>query len=898
MTTPPRSAEVPQATRALATRGRRRPEVLAPAGDAASMRAAVRAGADAVYFGLQGFNARARAQNFDAAALGETMAGLHQHGVKGYVTLNTLVFDDELPALEAAIRACALAGVDAIIVQDLGVLGLARAIAPTLPVHASTQMTCTDAASVELARELGATRVILARELSLDDIVRIRAKTDVELEVFVHGALCVAYSGQCLTSEAIGGRSANRGACAQACRLPYELVVDGVLQELGDRAYLLSPQDLEASAAIPQLIALGISSVKIEGRLKGPEYVAATTKLYRRAIDAAMGEGEGPGERERRAALQAFSRGSGPGFFEGVDHQRLVEARGCDHRGVEVGRYEGLARARGKAHLRVVPLATISRGDGILVEGGFGGEGEVGGRVWTLAQGGREVEQAAPGSEALVWLGPERSLEDDVPAGRRVFLTSDPASEQRVRAEIEREPHRVRIDAALRGAVGEPPVLEATSERGARASVVLDAPLARAERAPLAADDIREKLGKLGDSPFWLGELVVDFPDGSILPLSSLNRARRALVEALIAASQRSHPLSPEAASGLPLSPGRAAAPPDRPPPPPGLFVLCRTLEQAEAAIEAGAAGVYLDFLELTGTGAALRALRSKAALPGGREAHITVTPPRIRKPGEEKIDRYLASLGPDAILVRSLGALRGDALFDEAPEEGSEGGEGSLGSDGGTADADRVPPAIAEDPARAGRAPPARIGDFSLNVTNRLTAAEVLSRGLSAFTPSFDLDAAQLLALMRSPFGPYAEVVVHHPMPLFHMEHCVFAALMSEGRDHRTCGRPCEAHKISLRDRAGMDHPVEADVGCRNTVFHAMAQSAATLVPQLQASGVRRFRVELVRESAADVRRILGAYLALIEGRTNPLDATRALKVEGGYGVVKGSLRVLGAGP
>jgi putative protease len=231
---------------------------------------------------------------------------------------------------------------------------------------------------------------------------------------------------------------------------------------------------------------------------------------------------------------------------------------------------------------------------------------------------------------------------------------------------------------------------------------------------------------------------------------------------------------------------------------------------------------------------------------------HVTVTPPRIRKPGEEKIDRYLVDLAPDAFLVRSLGALH-----DATPG---------------------IP----------------RIGDFSLNVTNRLTAADVLARGIVAFTPSFDLDAAQLAALCATPFGPWAEVVVHHPMPLFHMEHCVIAALLSTGRDHRDCGRPCEKHRVSLRDRAGMDHPVEADVGCRNTVFHASAQSAASVVPVLQKGGVRRFRIELVRESVDDVARIVGAYRALLAGQSSAPEVWMTLKAEGGYGVVAGSLRVL----
>lgn len=793
----------------------RRPEVLAPAGDAESLRAAVAAGADAVYFGLQGFNARARATNFDDRALGETMAYLHRHGRRGYVTLNTLVFDAELPALEAAVRACARAGVDAVIVQDLGVARLVRAVAPSLSLHASTQMTCTDAAAVELARSLGATRVILARELSLDDIAAIRRATDVEVEVFVHGALCVAYSGQCLTSEAIGGRSANRGACAQACRMPYELVVDGELVDTGDRAYLLSPEDLEASALIPRLVELGVSSLKIEGRLKGPAYVAATTKLYRQAIDRAVSD------ETRQAALVTYSRGSGPGFLAGVDHQRLVEGRGCDHRGVEIGRCEGVRVVRGRRLL--VIRGEVRPGDGILIEGGWGGADELGGRVWSVEDGG------------AVWLGPDRHIPDGDYSGRRVFKNNDPAAQKAILTEVERAPARMRIDLHV--------TATGVAVRDRQIEVAFDAPLEPARGRGLDEALLRHKLGRLGDTPFELGELTLELPPQVMLPPSSLNRARRALVTALEAALvDRAHATTAVTANDL----IEAARAPNRSPPPAGLFVLCRTLEQAQAAADAGADGVYLDFLELTGTGEAFRALRARGGV------HLTLAPPRIRKPGEEKIDRYLRSLAPDALLVRSLGALADD-------------------TDG-----------------------PARIGDFALNVANRLTAAEVLARGLAAFTPSFDLDSAQLVALLDGDLAPFAEVVVHHPMPLFHMEHCVIAALLSDGRDHLTCGRPCEHHRVSLRDRAGMDHPVEADVGCRNTVFHGAAQSAAELAPRLQSLGVRRFRIELVRESAADVAQLVSTYRALLDGRTRAHDAWRSLRAAGGYGVVRGSLRVL----
>ena len=835
----------------------KRPEILAPAGDEESLAAAIAGGADAVYFGLQSFNARARARNFDEASLGATIQKLHVHGVKGYVALNTLVFDDELPAVESAIRACAAAGVDALIVQDIGVARIAAAVAPTLPVHASTQMTCTDAGGVALAHELGAKRVILARELSAAEIHAIHVATEgsgrgVELETFVHGALCIAYSGQCLTSEAIGGRSANRGACAQACRLPYELVVDGVLRSTGDDAYLLSPQDLEGTLAVPELLAAGVSSLKIEGRLKGPAYVGATARLYRDAVSAAL-EGREVASEVRDAALQAFSRGSGPGFLLGVDHQRLVEGRACDHRGLVLGTCEGVVMSRQRALLDIVLEAPLARGDGVLVEGGWGGEGELGGRIWSLSENGKDVESAPAGVRVLAWLGPDR----DASRARRgrVWKTDDPRADADILRTLQDAPHREGLRLEIFGGFGEVFTLSAVSDRGLSASVRGDAVVEKAQTRPLTPELLQEKLGKLGETPFVLRDLVVSLPEGSIVPVSALNRARRALTDALVATAVHPHATTDRHVEDLPSSPptqpervvGGASSAPS--PLPGGLFVLCRTLAQARAAIAAGATGIYLDFLELKGLGAAVAALREE------RAPFVGVAPPRIRKPGEETIDRYLLGLAPDAVLVRSLGSL-----WDASQQRGG----------------------------------PPRIGDFSLNVTNRLSAAFVLEKGCAAFTPSFDLDSVQIAALLATSFGPWAELVVHHPMPLFHMEHCVFAALLSQGADYRTCGRPCDDHTLSLRDRAGMDHPVEADVGCRNTVFHARAQSAAGLVSTARAGGTTRFRIELVRETPADVTAIVNAYQGLLAGHTSADEVFRSLRTEGGYGVVRGSLRKL----
>ena len=264
----------------------RKPELMSPAGHWPQLRAAIESGADAVYFGLDHFSAQAKV-GFDPAELPEAMSALHERGVKGFVTFNTLVFDDELQQAEAAICRIAEAEADAVIVQDVGMATMIREIAPHLAIHGSTQMSVTSAQGCELAKLFGCSRVVLARELSLADIGRIATATDVELETFVHGALCVSYSGQCFSSEAWGGRSANRGQCAQACRLSYDLIVDGEQRELGDKRYLLSPGDLYALEQIPELILQGITCFKIEGRYKDENYVALTTRAYRKAIDEA-----------------------------------------------------------------------------------------------------------------------------------------------------------------------------------------------------------------------------------------------------------------------------------------------------------------------------------------------------------------------------------------------------------------------------------------------------------------------------------------------------------------------------------------------------------------------------------------------------------------------------------
>ncbi|MBV8820177.1 MAG: U32 family peptidase, partial [Acidobacteriaceae bacterium] len=407
---------------------------MSPAGYWPQLHAAIDAGADSVYFGLKHFSARAKV-GFTLDELPEALRTLHQRGVKGFITFNTLIFEHELSEAIRAIEAIARAGADALIVQDLGILKLAHQIAPDLELHGSTQMSVTSAEGVELARSLGASRVTLARELSLDELRKIRAATDCELEVFVHGALCVAYSGQCFSSEAWGGRSANRGQCAQACRMPYELIVDGSVEPLGDARYLLSPGDLYALKQVPDLVDIGIAALKIEGRYKEADYVTLVTRAYRDAVDQAWaGRPVQISAAEELRLEQVYSRGLGPHFLSGTNHQTVVTGRAPRHRGVRMGRVVRVLGAAvliepGDAHA----IAALKPGDGVVFDAAdwrSPQEAEEGGRVYEVearrdgtievrfANGAIDFGRIRPGD--LLWRTQDPSLAKAVESAGKV----------------------------------------------------------------------------------------------------------------------------------------------------------------------------------------------------------------------------------------------------------------------------------------------------------------------------------------------------------------------------------------------------------------------------------------------------------------------------------------------
>ena len=818
------------------------PELLSPAGNWDCARAAVAAGADAIYFGLPMFNARLRADNFIDLDLPELMEFLHSHGVKGFVTMNTLIFTREMEAAEAQLRRIAAAGVDALIIQDLGLAKLAREVAPNVELHASTQMTITSPEGLAFVEDLfPLERAVLARELSVREIERFHASplksehlaVKTPLEVFVHGALCVAYSGQCLTSESLGQRSANRGECAQACRMPYEIVVDGETRDLGEVRYLLSPQDLAAVDLIPGLVKAGVKSFKIEGRLKSPEYVAAVTRVYRKALDAVIAEQESPVTPEDRYALEmTFSRGLSTGWLAGTDHPYLTHGRFGKKRGALLGTITDCGGSW--ITLDHSTGVSVSPGDGVVFDAGENRDLEQGARVWKV-EGDRIVFH-----KLYSGINFER-----IQPGNKVYKTSDPKLESELRKfwQNTRPPEKkTPLNLTVTGKPG-----EALEVRCGDCAVRSEMPLQEAANRALDADTLAAKLGRLGESSYELASLENELEGDCHIPVSALNQLRRDLVKKLddaIPVVVPAPPITTTFRDLLPESQEPAASDAK-------LSVLCRDFDQLGAAIECGVETVYCDFEDPRRYKEAVERFKAGRANP---DARILLATPRILKPGESGYLRLIEKAGPDGLLLRNLAALH-----------------------------------YYKD-----RSDLVRAGDFSLNAANPITSSLLMENAaLDYLTVSYDLNIGQVLDLLRAAPPEWFELTLHQHMPMFHMEHCVFCVFLSEGTTYKDCGRPCEKHVVHLRDRVGQLHRLQADVGCRNTLFNGKAQTGARYFENLREAGLSRFRVELLDEDADTAASTIRSYQDLLSGNSDAYDLLGQVEALEKLGVTEGTLAV-----
>ncbi len=803
-------------------------ELLLPVGNMKMCLAAIHNGADAIYVGVPHFNARGRTTDFTLEELKEMIELCHLYGVKVNLAFNVVIFENELEPARELLEQILPLHPDAFIVQDLGLAKLIRQMSPTQRLHGSTQMTVTNHEAMKFLDDLEIDRFVLGRENSLPEIKIIRENTEKELEVFVHGALCVAYSGQCFTSESIGGRSANRGQCAQSCRLEYEMYVDDVKTDLGNKKYLVSPQDLCGIAEVPELQKIGVHSFKIEGRLKTPEYVATTAKNYREVLD---GQAVNYAKRSTELAM-TYSRGFFSGWLHGVDHQKLVEGSYSAHRGIEVGKIREFKAGK---NIIIESSHEIKAGQGLL----FAGATEIGDKVFEAKKIGSNLfEVKLLHSENI----------QKLKTGIRVFINSDEKLDREIQKSFtDREKlKRIPLTILAKAEAGHKLELKIIDDEGRELSVLSSFELQAATSRPTTAELMKEELGALGTSPFILRAFNAEILGDIFIHQKELKELRRLMVEKMSALRLKRDERkvnSVTMSKTAILNPATSAQ----------LNIILRNKKQVEAYAEAitngalecrGLGPVVLDFEFGKDFSPSVKLLKEAGVRVG-----IATT--RILKPKEYYNFKIIMVAKPDFILARNLGAIHYFTTETDLPVK----------------------------------------ADFSLNITNSWSAEYLLSKGVESVNASYDLNQNQLMSLASHMDASKLEVTLHQYMPEFHMEHCVFAAFMSNGSSFKDCGKPCEKHEVKLKDSYGNWHHLKPDQECRNTFYRATPQSASFLVDELKRIGVTEYRLEALDETATMLIHKIKTYQKLILGELTSDEVVKEIGVMESYGLSSGQL-------
>lgn len=496
-------------------------ELLSPVGDFECLKAAVQNGADAVYLGATSFSARSSAKNFDLTSLEEAINYAHLRNVKVYLALNTLIKNNEFEsATKLAVDVYNL-GIDAIIVQDLGLAKWIKENIPLLPIHASTQMTAHNLEGVSKLEKLGFSRVVLSRETSIHEISDIYKKSTLEIEAFVHGALCISYSGQCLLSSMIGARSGNRGRCAQACRLPYNLYDN---DKLLDKGYLLSPRDLCSLDLIPELIKAGVTSFKIEGRMKTPEYVAIVTKLYRKYIDLALSDKDFIIDNaDKKTLMQVFNRGEfSHGHLEDEPNRNLIFKDKSNNMGIYLGNVSKYNENKG--HITLTLNETLNIGDIISVQ-----NEDYKYTVSELMDKKINIKEGKP--KQLVTIG---RLKRNIKPGDKVYKIESSTLNNLAQASYSSEFKKTKINAYIKIKANEPIFLKIAGPYDISVESTSNIIPEQAKNAPITHDRIEKQLSKLGNTPFEFEKIQIDLDDNLFIPsISSLNELRRDCISKL-----------------------------------------------------------------------------------------------------------------------------------------------------------------------------------------------------------------------------------------------------------------------------------------------------------------------------------------------------------------------------
>ena len=788
------------------------PELLSPAGSLDAVRAAVANGADSVYLGAEKFNARDEGAQLSLDELDAACALAHSRGVRIYLTLNTLVKPGELQEALEFLGEAIDRGIDAAIVQDLGLVSLIHRVYPGFEIHGSTQMTVHDEAGARLMRELGIDRVVLARENTLEDIRAIHAAVPgLGLESFIHGALCISYSGQCYMSGMISERSANRGSCAQSCRKDYTLT-DAKSGETLDSGYLISAKDLGAYDSLADIADVGIACLKIEGRKKRPEYVATATRGYRDFLTR-VGEGDRspPTVEEVQDLVQIFSRGFTPGMYRGRAGRDYVTRDQPDNRGVVLGVVSDIT-----AREVVVEVSSrIEIGDGVAFEGPTGTD-----TIGATVSGERTLREADNDFRQALTLRARPGI------GDRVVRSSDARLLSRAResfAAVELMSTRKQpVDVAAFGNAGSPLKLVFRSSLGEsveRSQIAL----APASKRALDVSQLRDQLGRLGETVFVLREVDANgLADGLFIPVSALNHMRQSAIAKLELreAWERGSILGERAeriASSIARvdSVGRRADTAT-------LSAHVYDVADARSAADAGATEIVLDpFLRHpTPPVSRVRALAIDLEAQG---VVLRIRTPSVVRPEDRPaVDKWLA-LG--------LPIVSGHA-------------------------------GLAVELARAGRDV---IADYAVNCFNQHTASLLFAAGVQRVVPSIELTADEIGALVQPWGGSGFDVMVYGRPEGMTIEHCVLSAAFD--REPTTCRDLCvQKHpNVSLTDPAGYTFAVATDSACRNRLLHSRPIEGSEYIPRLWAMGVRSFSA-VFNVPGDPVAEIIRGYRAMVD--------------------------------
>ena len=781
-------------------------ELLAPAGTMENFMAALESGADAIYLGGKVFNARAHAANFGIDELREAVRIAHILDVSVYVTVNILIGDTELKDLEQYIKDLDSIGVDAIIVQDLAVAEIAKRVAPNIHLHGSTQMTAATLDAVRFYESLGFTRVVLARELSLKEIQHICKHCKAEIEVFVHGALCVCYSGQCLMSSFIGGRSGNRGACAQPCRLPYELLDskgESVLPK--HEAYLLSPKDLNYSEHMKELVAAGVTSFKVEGRMKKVSYVRQVIGTYREILDKASSH-----ENQRKALASGFNRGFSTAYLEDTVGRQMMTVVAPNHQGKPIG--ESYTK-KGEVYLSLTEpieqgsLVKILQSNGSVTYYTVDDE-------WTCV------------SDTLYKGRPAEGL-----AVGQLYLASTPKNtKSRGLQEFTRK-YDMSVYLSV-GSNGETNYTELTAilDSGLSVTVTNEYVPAIANKVPTSLEKVTEQLGRLGNTLFRLS--YVDIPDGPYMwPASVLNALRRDAVTALETALITHHVESWQALQVTgdvdydfkaqhELSYDTC----------PMISARVDEIEGVKAAIAGGAQKIVFGGDRLSRTPYALSIYNEVVRLCTKSDVICTFATPRVVK--DDEVEAYKHTLEaivqahPDSISIHVPQAL----LWLR-----------ELGYTG------------------------AIEADTGLNIFNTPTLHFWEQLHISCVNPSQELTLKQITELAKHSHVPI-ETMIHGYTEMMISEYCAIASFVGTG-SKVNCPMPCVKESYSLKDRKGEIFPIRTDPYCRMHIMNSHEMDMRAYVPMLLQKGISILRVDGRHMKPSYVKDIVSQYVGIATG-------------------------------